>query len=93
MVNGHESWYSDFVKMQQKQKLGKIAGIISLNSKGVGFIPHPNGKEDIRIEPNKIHTALNRDEVEVVVVGKARGQNLGEVTQILIKSFIRTFSS
>ena len=83
MVNGLQAWYSDFVKMQQKPKLGKIIGIISLNSKGVGFIPHPNGKEDIRIESNKIHTALHKDEVEIILIGKARGQNLGEVVNIL----------
>jgi len=49
----------------------------------VGFLPHPNGKEDIRIESDKIHTSMHRDEVEVVIIGKMRGQPLGEVVNIL----------
>ena len=82
MVNKSPSCYSNPVKRQQKKTNEKITGIITLNSKAVGFLPHPNGKEDIRIEANKLHTALHRDEVEVVIIGKMRGQNSGEVVSI-----------
>jgi len=71
------------VKRQQKKESEKITGIITLNSKAVGFLPHPNGKEDIRIEADNLKTALHRDEVEVKIIGKMRGQPTGEVVEIL----------
>ena len=83
MVNGAQSCYSGFVKTQQKGGEKRITGVISINSKAVGFVPHPNGKEDIRIEAGNVHTALHRDEVEVKLIGKFRGQPLGGVTQII----------
>ena len=71
------------MKNKQKQEKPGITGIISINSKAVGFVPHPNGKEDIRIEAQNLNTALHRDEVEVVVSGKMRGQPVGKITKII----------
>ena len=71
------------VKRQQKTQSAKITGIITLNSKAVGFLPDLEKKEDIRIESNMLHTALHRDEVEIKIIGKMRGQALGEVVSIL----------
>ena len=82
MVNKGRLCYSVLVKNQQKSELKKVSGIITLNSKAVGFLAQPELKEDIRIEADKLHTALHRDEVEVKIIGKMRGQSLGEVVSI-----------
>jgi ribonuclease R len=83
MVNKEQLCYSAWVKNQKKKEPKMITGIITLNSKAVGFLTLPELKEDIRIEADKLHTALHRDEVEVKIVGKMRGQPLGEVTSII----------
>ncbi len=82
MVNTSQLCYSALVKKQTKDNTKSITGIITLNSKAVGFLPDIDLKEDIRIEADKLHTALHRDEVEVKIIGKMRGQNLGEVISI-----------
>ncbi len=61
-----------------------IQGQISINSKGIGFIALPEEKEDVMIETHKLHTALNRDTVEVKVLAeKLYGRPTGEVINIL----------
>ncbi|MEI7513374.1 MAG: ribonuclease R [bacterium] len=82
MVNKERLCYSAWVKKQKKDNNKKVTGIITLNSKAVGFLPNLDLKEDIRIEADQLHTALHRDEVEVKIIGKMRGQNLGEVISI-----------
>jgi ribonuclease R len=82
MVNTGQLCYSASVKRQQKKPNEKVTGIITLNSKAVGFLPQLDLKEDIRIEADKLNTALHRDEVEVKIIGKMRGQKLGEVISI-----------
>ncbi len=71
------------LKKAPKKTPENITGIITLNSKAVGFLPHPKGKEDIRIEADRLNTTLHRDEVEVKIIGKMRGQELGEVVSII----------
>ncbi len=70
------------MKIPKNTQTKSITGIITLNSKAVGFLAQPDLKEDIRIEADKLHTALHRDEVEVKIIGKMRGQPMGEVTKI-----------
>ncbi len=75
-------------KEQNGTKTGIITGIISVNSKGIGFIEKPNKKSedesDIEIKNEYLHTALHKDEVEVKLLGKEdRGRELGEVIKIL----------
>ncbi len=68
--------------MQPKQQ--KIQGIISVNSRTVGFVADEKSKEDVMIETPNLATALNRDEVEVEVLrGKVCGRKTGRVVRIL----------
>jgi hypothetical protein len=60
MVNTGQLCYSASVKRQQKKPNEKVTGIITLNSKAVGFLPQLELKEDIRIESDKLNTAMHR---------------------------------
>ena len=69
-----------------------IKGIISVNSKGIGFIENPADKagEDIEIPQNLLHTALHKDQVEVKLMPK-RGafRQTAEVVKIIQRAKIR----
>ena len=62
------------------------SGVISVNSKGVGFIESPEDKkaEDFEIAPECLHTALHKDTVSVKSLGKKSkfGRHLAEVITI-----------
>ena len=67
-----------------------IRGVLSVNSRAVGFIADETRDEDIRIETDKLNTALNRDEVEVELLReKVRGQCTGRVMRILKRAKMR----
>ncbi|MDE1875068.1 MAG: ribonuclease R [Patescibacteria group bacterium] len=90
-----------------KQKT--FVGILSVNSKGVGFVGDPalagaDGKpgikpgakrgkkeEDYEIQPEALHTAMHKDEVEVRPLGvKSRwGRDLAEVVRIVKRDKMR----
>lgn len=69
----------DKAVMQHKKKTSKptrqngsaIKGIISVTKSGIGFFAHAQHDEDVRIEHENLHTALNGDTVEIVVFPKA----------------------
>jgi VacB/RNase II family 3'-5' exoribonuclease len=68
-----------------------VRGIIDLNSKGIGFLEVEGHDEDIEIQNEKLHLALDNDEVEVKILpGKIKGREQGEVIKIL-KQSKRTF--
>jgi len=71
------------MKTHQKTIIGKI----SVNSKGVGFVENPDEKQgaDFEIAPETLHTALNRDTVEICPLGsKSRFMRpLAEVVKIV----------
>lgn len=90
----------DFKKTESRRSTATIRGILSVNSKAVGFIEEiavppatskkKRGEEDIMIETPNLATALNRDEVEVEVLGgKVRGRQTGRVTRIVKRAKIR----
>ena len=77
-----------------------IRGVLSVNSRAVGFIASTEKKEDIMIETQNLATALNRDEVEVELLkglspakgyGRARvlGRRTGKVVRIITRSKMR----
>ena len=70
-----------------------ITGIISVNSKGVGFVENPDEKQgaDYEILPENLHTALNRDTVEIKPLGaKSRfNRPLAEVTKVIRRDKMR----
>ncbi len=69
----------------KKEKI--IIDVISVNSKGVGFVENPDEKQgaDFEIAPEALHTALHRDTVEIRPLGqKSRFMRpLAEVVKIV----------
>ena len=62
-----------------------ITGLISINSRGVGFVEDEGGKDDIEIPTENLNCALNKDEVEVRLTGgkSQRERPLGAVMKIV----------
>lgn len=63
----------------------KASGTINLNSKGVGFVTTPFFEEDVEIQTVSLNTALNKDEVEILIHSRLSRQkrHLGEVLKII----------
>lgn len=64
----------------------KYLGIISVNSKGTGYVKIEGIKEDIEIDFKDLNTALNGDEVEVKLLAqkiKNRERQKGKVEKII----------
>lgn len=64
-----------------------MQGIISVNSRGTGFVADESKKEDedIEVPPESLHCALHKDEVEIRLTGKRslRDRRLAEVVKIV----------
>jgi ribonuclease R len=74
----------------EPQKGSFVRGILSVNSRAVGFIEDERSKEDIRIETANLNTALNRDEAEVELLReRIRGQRTGRVVRVLKRAKMR----
>jgi ribonuclease R len=77
-----KNFHRNFHKKGRKNDK-KISGIVSVNSRGIGYLEVPGFKEDIEIETDFLKTALNGDEVEIILLPKIKGQRTrGEVTAI-----------
>ncbi len=66
-----------------------MQGIISVNSRGTGFVEDENAKDDdIEIPPESLNCALHKDEVEIRLTGKRslRDRRLAEVVKVITRS-------
>ena len=68
--------------MKERRGLRRLRGLLSVNTRGVGFFARPEVEEDIRIEPENLLVALHGDEVEVEV-SKTRLGIRGKVLRVL----------
>ncbi|HJL55800.1 MAG: ribonuclease R [Candidatus Pacebacteria bacterium] len=69
---------------QGKAKTSHITGNITVTRRGVGYVPNEAFEEDIEIPNDYINTALNKDEVEIMLHPKVEGKRLqGEVIKII----------
>ncbi len=72
---------------QEKSKEGKILkGIIKVTAKPIGFVVVPGRDEDIIVFEENLNCALDRDEVEVEIIGKDRGRDKGKVLRVARRS-------
>ncbi|HVT75234.1 MAG TPA: RNB domain-containing ribonuclease, partial [Candidatus Paceibacterota bacterium] len=80
-------------RKETKAKTRTVSGIISVNSKGVGFLEDPEHKdqEDLEIPNEALHTAMHKDHVEARLTGgKSRfGRTLAEVVSIAKRDKMR----
>ncbi len=62
-------------------------GVISINSKGIGYIRTEVKDEDIEIDSRFLNTALHGDRVKVTLhPKKSRGRVTGEISEILVRA-------
>ncbi len=77
-----------------KKRKGKakkfFTGVVSITRSGLGFVAHESLEEDILIDRELVGTALNGDEVEVLVLPSARkGRANGKVLKVLKRARTR----
>jgi len=74
-------------KSQKHKRPHTVEGIISISSKGTGYVKVEGRKEeDIEIDFAHLRTALHRDVVEVIPRAKVRGRMTGEVKRIIARA-------
>jgi len=65
-------------------------GSISVSSRGVGYFHVDENTDDIEIQPENLGTALNRDEVEIVVIPKGQFEReQGKVEKIVKRAKLK----
>ncbi|MDR3519604.1 MAG: ribonuclease R [Candidatus Pacebacteria bacterium] len=73
----------------KNQTNNKVQGVISISSKGTGYVKVLDQKDDIEIDSRNLKTALHGDTVEVVLHPKNHGRLSGEVSKIISRVKIR----
>ncbi len=61
-------------------------GVIDVTRRGVGYFSHESQEHDIEIAPEDLGTALNGDEVEIVLTGTRRGRTTGAVRSVIARA-------
>src|SRR3989344_7453545 len=72
--------------MKKQNETKKLSGVISVSSRGTGYVPLEGVEQDIEIPPEGLNTALHGDRVEIVLGRKERGRRTGKVTRIVERS-------
>ncbi len=69
----------------KEQNKSTLEGVISVSSRGVGYLPIPNQEEDAEIPEHNLNTALHGDRVQYIIYPRSKKQprTQGEVTKIL----------
>src|SRR3989338_11445830 len=74
-----------------KEQTNKLQGIISISSKGTGYVkilgkmPTKNG-EDPEIDFKHLNTAMHGDLVEILLHPKGKGRQTAEVSKIITRA-------
>ena len=76
------------MKKKTKKFEKVLQGVISISSKGTGYIKVPDQEEDIEIEHKDLNTALHNDTVEFSINPKGGGRRTGEVNKIISRAKI-----
>ncbi len=74
------------IKRHKSNTPRKVEGIISISSKGTGYVKVEGHDEDIEIDFKHLRTALHKDMVEVIPLTKVRGRITGEVKRIIMRA-------
>ena len=75
-----------YIKRVKKEikKINNIEqGVISISSKGTGYVKTPNFEEDPEINFKDLNTALHGDTVEITLNGKGNGRLTAKVSKII----------
>ncbi|MFZ2072483.1 MAG: ribonuclease R [Minisyncoccia bacterium] len=69
-----------------KKQNNRKEGLISISSKGTGYVEVQGYEDDIEIDSRHLNTALNGDSVEILLHPKTKGRQTAEVSKILNRS-------
>ncbi len=69
--------------MNKKKASQKLTGIIKITAKPLGFVVVPGKDDDIIVFEENLNCALDKDEVEVEIIGKDRDRKKGRITRII----------
>lgn len=69
--------------MNKKKENKKLLGIIKITAKPIGFVMVPEQDEDIIVFEENLNCALDKDEVEVEIIGRDRARKKGRITKII----------
>ncbi|MBI3306106.1 ribonuclease R [Candidatus Nomurabacteria bacterium] len=73
----------------KKDKSSRKQGIISITSKGTGYLKIPTLEEDPEIDFKHLNTALHGDLVEIILHPKGRSRQTAEVSKIITRAKMR----
>jgi ribonuclease R len=73
---------------EKHQTHNQIESVISINSKGVGFLAHPDFDKDIEVPREYLNTALNHDLV-LAKITKESGKFVGRIEKIIERNKTR----
>jgi len=77
------------VKNKINKQTNKLRGVISISSKGTGYVKVLGYKDDIEIDFRHLNTALHGDLVEIILHPKGHKRITGEVIKIIYRAKIR----
>jgi len=78
-----------YLKLMSKKThkiTNKLEGVISISSKGTGYVKIDEYKEDIEIDFRHLNTSLHGDNVEIIIHPKIHDRITGEVIKILSRA-------
>jgi ribonuclease R len=81
-----------YCKYNMKNQANKLSGIISISSKGTGYVATSEGKnkgQDPEIDFKHLNTALHGDTVEIILHPKNKGRQTAEVSKIISRAKMR----
>lgn len=82
-----QSMHKKQKKSHKTQHLSSIEGVISITSKGTGYVRVEGQEEDIEIDPRFLNTALHGDRVKVTLHPQKKGRKpSGEIAEVLVRS-------
>ncbi len=71
------------MKRRKEGKKEKLKGIIKITAKPLGFVVVEGMKDDIIVFEENLNCALDKDEVEVEIIGRDRDRKKGRVIRII----------
>jgi len=69
--------------MKKQNQTKKLTGVISVSSRGTGYVPLEGFEQDIEIPTEELNTALHGDLVEIALGKRERGRKTGKVLRVI----------
>jgi ribonuclease R len=69
--------------MGKDKEKKSLMGIIKITAKPIGFVVVPGREDDVIVFEENLNCALDKDEVEVEIIGKDRDRKKGRITKII----------